>query len=112
MCAMGLLAMVWGCGSSFPPPTDAWAAAQADVGRAQASGAANEPEAKLHLQLALDELAQAKTLMNVDNERATSLTAVARSEAQLAVSLSREAFERDAAQKAKSNLADPGATSK
>jgi hypothetical protein len=110
--AMGVLATAVACGSSLPPPNDAWAAAQADVGRAQASGAVNQPDAKLHLQLALDDLAQAKRLMNVDNERATSLTEVARTEAQLAFSLAKEATALAAEQKAKSALANPNATTK
>ena len=47
-----LFASAVACGASVPPPNDAWAAAQADVGRAQAGGAPQSPDARLHLQLA------------------------------------------------------------
>jgi hypothetical protein len=51
-----LLATASGCGSSVPPPNDQYAAAQADVGRAQSAGAPEIPDAKLHLQLAQEDL--------------------------------------------------------
>jgi hypothetical protein len=89
--AWGAIAGAVGCGASTPPPNDQWAAAQADVGRAQAGGAPDVPEAKLHLQLAQEDLQRAKQLMGTDNDRAASLCAVARSEAQLASSLSLQA---------------------
>ncbi len=44
------------CGESIPPPNDQWAAAQADVGRAQSGGAPENPDARLHLQLAQEVL--------------------------------------------------------
>jgi hypothetical protein len=77
------------CGSSVPPPNDQWAAAQADVGRAQSGGAPENPDAKLHLQLAQEDLQKAKQLIGQDNQRATSLTELARTEAQLALSLAK-----------------------
>jgi len=80
------------CGSSLPPPNDAWAAAQADLGRAQAGGAPAVPDARLHLQLAQEDLARSKTLMNNDNDRATSLVVLAQAEAQLALSLAKQAY--------------------
>jgi hypothetical protein len=89
--AWALLAGALGCGGSIPPPNDAFAAAQADVGRAQAGGAPEVPDAKLHLQLAQENLQRAKRLMGTDNDRATSLCGVATSEAQLAFALAREA---------------------
>ena len=79
------------CGSGIPPPNDQWAAAQADVGRAQASGAPAVPDARLHLQLAQEDLAKSKSLMDNDNDRATSLVILAQSEAQLALSLAKQA---------------------
>jgi hypothetical protein len=80
------------CGGSFPPPRDEWAAAQADVGRAEAGGAPGVPDAKLHLQLATENLQKSKQLMDQeDNKRAASLVAVARAEAQLALSLAKAA---------------------
>jgi len=85
------------CGSSFPPPNDEWSAAQADVGRAEAGGAPGVPDAKLHLQLAQEDLAKSKQLIDQDNKRAASLIAVARAEAQLALSLAKEQIAQDAA---------------
>jgi len=105
---IGVVVMMWGCGTSMPPPNDAWAAAQADVGRAQATGAPSNPDAKLHLELAMEDLDHAKRLINSDNERATTLTEVARSEAQLALSLTKEAAERAAAQQARGDVGATG----
>lgn len=79
------------CASSFPPPNNEWAAAQGDVGRAQASGAPNVPDARLHLQLAEEDLQKAKALIGDDDHRAATLTEVARTEAQLALSLAKQA---------------------
>jgi hypothetical protein len=92
------------CGSSFPPPNDEWAAAQADIGRAESGGAPAVPDAKLHLQLAQEDLQKSKALIDNDNKRAASLIAVARVEAQLALSLAKQQAAQDAAQKAQSDL--------
>jgi hypothetical protein len=92
------------CGSSLPPPSDEWAAAQADVGRAQSGGAPSVPDAKLHLQLAQEDLQKSKDLMDKDNKRAASLVALARVEAQLALSLAKAASAEDTAQQAQQDL--------
>jgi hypothetical protein len=89
--SLAFAGLVAACASSFPPPNDEWAAAQADVGRAQAGGAPAVPDARLHLQLAVEDLQKSKALIGNDNQRAYTLTEVARSEAQLALSLSKEA---------------------
>jgi hypothetical protein len=83
------------CGSSLPPPNDAWAAAQADVGRAQAGGAPAVPDARLHLQLAQEDLSRSKALIDNDNDRATSLIVLAQAEAQLALSLAKQAYSQN-----------------
>lgn len=93
-----------GCGSSLPPPNDEWAAAQADVGRAEAGGAPGVPEAKLHLQLAQEDLAKSKPLIENDNARAASLIALARAEAQLALSMAKASAAQDQARKAQEDL--------
>jgi len=93
------------CGSSLPPPNDEWAAAQADVGRAEAGGAPDVPDAKLHLQLAQENLQKSKGLIDDDNERAASLIAVARAEAQLALSLAKASLSESQANQAKADLA-------
>jgi hypothetical protein len=98
--AVVCVATAWACGASVQPPNDAWAAAQADVGRAQSAGADRIPDAKLHLQLAQEDLAQAKRLIGDDNGRATTLTEVARSEAQLAQSIARSSAAEDQARQA------------
>jgi hypothetical protein len=88
-----------------PPPNDEWAAAQGDVGRAQSAGAPNVPEAKLHLQIAQEDLQTSKGLIDNDNRRATDLVAVARIEAQLALSLARQQQAEDDAKRAQADLA-------
>jgi hypothetical protein len=102
--ATGLVA----CGSSVPPPNDQWAAAQADVGRAQSAGAREVPSARLHLQLAQEDLLQARRLMGDDNARARSLSVVACTEAELALSLAREAGAEDRARQAQAALQKGG----
>jgi hypothetical protein len=104
VCAGMLLTGVLACGASVAPPNDQWAAAQADVGRAQSAGAPEIPDAKLHLQLAQEDLQKAKQLMGADNARASSLTELARAEAQLALSLAKHSIAQDAAQKADGDL--------
>jgi hypothetical protein len=83
---VGVLAA--GCTTSAPPPNDQWTAAQVAVGRAQALAPA-VPDAKLHLQLAEEDLQKSKELMGNDNKRATTLVELATVEAQLATSLAR-----------------------
>jgi hypothetical protein len=83
LCAVGLAA----CGASLPAPNTEWAEASNDVGKAEAGGAPVVPEAKLHLELAQEDLQKSKELMNQDNRRSASLVAVARAEAQLALAL-------------------------
>jgi len=92
------------CGGSIPPPNDEMIAANTDVGAAEAGGAPAVPDAKLHLELAEEDLRQSKTYMNEDNKRAASLVAVARVEAQLALSLAKAAQAADLARQAQQDL--------
>lgn len=92
------------CGSSLPPPNDDWAQAQADLGRAEAGGAPTVPDAKLHLQLAAEDLQKSKDLMGQDNRRAESLISLARTEAQLALSLAKASHAMDGAAQAEADL--------
>ena len=108
VCGVVLAVTAMGCGSAFPPPNDQWAAAQADVGRAQAGGAPSNPDAKLHLQLAVEDLQNAKKLIGDNNERATTLTDLARVEAQLALSQAKAAAAEDAARQAQGALQQTG----
>jgi hypothetical protein len=107
--AAGSAALVAACASSVPPPNDEWAAAQADVGRAQAGGAPTVPDARLHLQLAVEDLQKSKALIGDDNRRALSLTEVARIEAQLALSLAKQAEADAQARRAQAELAKASA---
>jgi hypothetical protein len=102
-------AFVVGCASTLPPPNDQWAAAQADVGRAQEAGASNVPDARLHLQLSQEDLQKAKQLIDQDNKQAANLTVLASVEAQLALSLAKQASAQDRAVKAQAELQAPAA---
>jgi hypothetical protein len=104
MIAVLIGATLSACGGSIPPPTDEWAAAQADVGRAEAGGAPDVPDAKLHLQLAQENLQKSKALIDDDNDRALSLINVARVEAQLALSLAKAQQATDQAHSAQQEL--------
>jgi hypothetical protein len=102
---LAVVALTAACGSSFPPPNDEYSAAQADVGRAESGGAPGVPDAKLHLQLAQEDLTKSKALIDNDNKRAADLIAVARVEAQLALSLAKQQQAEEAARKAQADLA-------
>ncbi len=80
------------CGGGIPAPADELSAAQTDIGRAEAGGAPSVPDAKLHLQLATEDLQKAKDQVDKDNNRAASLVGLARAEAQLALSLAKAAM--------------------
>jgi hypothetical protein len=105
--AFGAFAL--GCSSSVPPPNDQWSVAQVEVGRAEAGGAPSVPDAKLHLQLAEEDLQKAKTLIGNDNKRAGTLIALASTEAQLATTLAQAARAGDEAQQARESLQKRGA---
>jgi hypothetical protein len=91
---------VLACGASRPPPTDHLAAAIAATQGAQAAGAAQVPKAALQMQLAQEQVEQARQLIKRGkNERADYMTLRAYNDAQLAVALVRE-------QEAQARLAD------
>ena len=102
--AVAVAACAVACGASVPPPNDQWAAAQNDVGRAQAGGASGVPDARLHLQLAQEDLAKSRQLIGQDNNRATTLITLARAEAQLASSLAKQATTQDEERQAEDQL--------
>jgi hypothetical protein len=86
-----MLLFALGCGSSHPPPTQQMADVQAADRSAIELGAQKHPKAQLHLKLAEEQLALAKTAMDDDdNEAATSLLARAKADAELAIALTRE----------------------
>jgi hypothetical protein len=90
-----------GCGASFPPPTQKLADTESAERSAAELGAAGQPKAQLHLQLAQEQVVQAKAaIVDGNNERADSLLSRARSDAELAVVLTREQTARADSQKA------------
>jgi hypothetical protein len=93
--------VVLGCGGSYPVPTQALADTQSAERSAVELGAANQPEAQLHLQLAREQMAKATTAMrDGDNERADGLLRRAKSDAELAIALTRDQSAKTEAQKA------------
>lgn len=94
----GLLMLA--CASS-PPPTANFAKAAAAVRAAEEVGAARTPQGALHLKVAKDELAQARALINDDeNERANYMTLRAYNDAELALAHAREEQARERARQA------------
>ena len=80
-----------GCAST-PLKTDA---STSGIRAAEEVGAADVPQASLHLQLAKEELARAKSLAaNDQREKADSMLMRAEVDAELAVALSREETEK------------------
>ena len=80
-----------GCAASMPSPTQDLAEAQSAQRSAIELGAADQPSAKLHLQLSQEQIAQATILMkNGDNVRADGLLLRAKSDAELAIALTRD----------------------
>jgi hypothetical protein len=90
-----------GCASSFPTPTQSLADAESAERSASELGAAGQPKAQLHLQLAHEQIAQANAaIKNGDNERASGLLLRARSDAELAIALTRDQTAKTGAQQA------------
>ncbi len=85
-----------GCASSDPPlRTESSTSA---ISAAEAVGAKDVPQAALHLQLAREELDQAKSLADKgDKDKSASMLLRAEADAQLAVLLSKEQTEQTAA---------------
>jgi hypothetical protein len=85
------LATLAACASG-PEPAEHLAASMASVRAAETAGAAQVPQAALHLKLAEEQIAQAKEMIKKDdNERADAMTIRAFNDSELALSLAREA---------------------
>jgi len=96
--AVASTAIAVGCASSPPLRTEA---STSGIRAAEEVGANKVPQASLHLQLAKEELENAKALAAKDEkERAVSMLSRAEADAELAVALSREDAERADAQEA------------
>jgi hypothetical protein len=99
--ALAASAVVLGCGGTFPVPTQDLASAQSAERSAVELGAPSQPQAQLHLQLAREQMTQARAAMkDGDNEHADSLLLRARSDAELAIALTRYQTATTDAQKA------------
>jgi len=78
--------------AGHPQPTERLATAQAAVRAAKEVGAKDVPQAQLHTQLAEEQVQQAlKLIEDGDNERAEMILRRATADAEMAVSLAREA---------------------
>jgi hypothetical protein len=94
-------ALLWGCASTYAIPSQHLADAQSAERSATELGAANQPKARLYLQLAHEQLVAANAaIRDDDNERADRLLARSKSDAELAIALTREEGARDQAQNA------------
>jgi hypothetical protein len=95
-----LLLAVAACGG-YPPPNDRMMASVAAARSAREVGAQNSPQAALHLKLADEEIARAKTLMaDGDNQRAEFTLIRAKADAELALALAKENTAKVEAQQA------------
>jgi hypothetical protein len=79
------------CGGSIPPPTQRLADAESAERSAGELGAGNDPAAKLSLQLAQEQISQAKVAMaDGDNQQADRLLVRAKADAELSIAQARE----------------------
>ena len=82
--------LIAACGGAAIPQ-DSLTAAQADVKGAEVGGAADNPQAALHLKLAKDQIEMAqKQIADGDNESAARTLDRAQADAELALSLAKE----------------------
>ena len=89
--SLAALAGLSACGSSMHAPTERLAATDAAIRSARELGAAQVPQAALHVQLASDQTSRARELMrDGDNREADRVLQRAHSDAELAVMLTKE----------------------
>ena len=93
------------CGGSAPPPADRLATAEAAARSAHELGADKAPQSQLHVQLADEQIAQAKKLMaDGENERADFVLQRASADAELSVMIAKENTASGEAEKAREHL--------
>jgi hypothetical protein len=81
----------WGCGATYPLPTQRMADAESAQRSARELGAESKPTAQLSLRLADEQIEQAKSaIQRGDNQRADALLVRAKADAELALALARE----------------------
>lgn len=79
------------CGATFPVPTQRMADAESAERSARELGANTQPDAELHLRLAQEQIAKAKSSVGKgDNQKADLLLVRAKADAELALALTRE----------------------
>jgi hypothetical protein len=89
--AFGIAFGVAGCASSHPLPAN-YVPAQTAISAADAVGAEREPQGALHLKMARDQVATAKSLAHEgEDERAALMLDRARVDAEMALMITREA---------------------
>jgi hypothetical protein len=96
-----LSALAWGCGATYAVPSQHLADTQSAERSATELGAGSQPKARLYLQLAHEQLVAANAaIQDGDNEKADGLLARAKSDAELAIALTRQEGALGEAQKA------------
>ena len=89
------------CATMAPVPNERLAASQASLRGAQEAGAESDPQARLHLKIAADELEQAQqAVASKHNEEAARLLDRSKADAELAIGLARKARAQAEAQAA------------
>jgi hypothetical protein len=106
------LALIAGCGS-YPPPTERMTTAEAAIRGAEEVGASKVPQAALYMKLAQEQTEKAKRLMQDGyNEQAELELKRGQSDAELAISISKEQETVGRAQEAVAKLDQAKAASK
>lgn len=89
------------CAPAYATPTQRMADAQSAHRSAQEAGASEHPDALLHLKLAEEGIAKARTvLVSEENRRADFLLIRAKADAELALALAKEQVAKSAAREA------------
>lgn len=99
--AMILMSCVAACAPAYAAPTQRMADAQSAHRSAAEAGAAEHPDALLHLKLSEEGIAKAKTVLEAEeNRRADFLLIRAKSDAELALALTKAEKAKTVAQEA------------
>lgn len=92
------------CGPSYAAPVQRMADAQAAYRSAKEAGAEKNPQAALHLKLAEEQFAKAKTLLDQEeNRKADFLLIRSKADAELALAMAQEEITRTKADEAKAD---------
>jgi hypothetical protein len=101
---VSVAALALGACASTPVNTEKLASSESSMRGAEEVGASGVPAAKLHLQLARDQNAEAKKLSAAGNPRSEALFARSEADAELALGLARETTVHNEALKAAEDL--------